>query len=253
MFPLLLGVLSGILSVLILAPSAFDNKPDRENQSLEAFYSLSPNKTSQSWRAGKEYLSLMNPSGIDPDSEQMTDAMVLDKFSELYELTKVHSWSFDYPSEEGEGGLVELGETIQLGWRAVQIATASCEGGGEISSRDIKKTVVAALKTSSRLLEGRPPLMQNLIGLSWGERGLDIIEICHGLANDDEVKEALGEFYELCTIEHGIRWETSILPLVVSDHEPSIDKKSSQKLRADARELRKRAEIILKGNRTSVN
>ena len=256
---LVLGAFSGLLVSLTIFTGLSENRLGKTIS--EPRYIMVPNETDISRKAGDDYLRVIQSQTEHEKTGKRGEKgdTLLSRFRELYELSKVPVWSFS--NEEyglylrngavnGEPGSwwnwsIILGDAVSIGRELPRMSEALCEES-DLKKEDLRVAVVGALRTGSRLLAGNPPLITGIIGLFWGEVGAGALEGCPSLLEDSEVRSAVKEFSELCTVEPGIEWETVVLPQLVDGYSPALNDHSAGELRDKASRLKSKLLSLLK-------
>lgn len=247
---LLLGAFSG--SFIALAGVSSMVRKDSDKTTRDPLYIMVPNAGESSRKAGDDYLRIIQSQG------ERAETPVISRFRSLYELSKVPVWSFS----NAEFGLylrngtingepdswwnwsIILGDAATMGRELPKISKTLCEADPS-SKESLRVAVVGALRTGSRLMAGTPTLITGLIGMFWGEMGAEALGVCPSLLEDEEVRTAVKEFSELCTVEPGIEWEMVVFPRLVEGYSPSLSEYSAGELRERAGRLKSKLLIFL--------
>ena len=250
-FFLFLGAVSGAFIALVILPD-IKRSGEKTNPSVPEYLAV-PNSTETSFWAGDEYLRILQSAGGDGGGrgDMPSPASSLERLKKLYTLSSIPVWTFSN-REDGlylrQGYLngkpdswwnwsITLGDTVVVGSHLVQLAGEGCRAGGR-AEEDLRMGLVAALRAGARLLAGNPQLVTGLAGIFWGEKAEEVLAACPSLAGDKEVRLALQEYVQLCTVKPGIEWETIVLPALVPGYQASIDARAIEKMSKTAEELK---------------
>lgn len=249
-------MLSGGFVALVVFPDLQQSR-GTERDTHPSFL-MTPNSTKSSQEAGDAYLRLMKADcGADGRPNSPTIETSLDKLQQLYELSKVPTWTFSNKQQglylrqgrlNGDSSSwwnwsISLGDAVTIGSHLVEVARSTCRDD-EGSLEKTRRGVVGALRAGSLLLEGNPTLITGLVGVFWGEKATAALEECHLLRGDKEIQGAIDDYIDLCTIEPGVEWETIILPALVPGYHAGVDEGAILKMRDDTVNLKQRLQKI---------